>query len=114
MVRHQKGGNVQSFVSVSEENIWLDIPHSVGSGLAGLSESAWREAWTIGLVFEEVGDIKVAIALGLQAAFAEKVVDIEESFLFLSNASISGEAEESEVKSSFLFGPLEYFFCFLV
>lgn len=74
VMRDQKSWNVKSFVSVSEENIRLDVPNSVSSGIASFSESSWRETWTITLSFQKVRSIEITISLRIHCAFAEEIV----------------------------------------
>lgn len=81
VVRDQKGRNVQSLVSVAEEDVGLDVPHGVSSGVAGLSEAAGGEAGAVALALEQVGGVEVAVALRLHVALAEKVVQVEECLL---------------------------------
>jgi len=73
-VRNQECWNVKGFVSVSEQNVRLDVPDSISSGLAGLSEASRGEAGSVCFSFQEMRGAEVAISLGVHGAFAEEIV----------------------------------------
>lgn len=107
VMRNQKGRNIKSFVSVSKKYVWPNVPNSIGSCVASLSQTSRRKARTITFSLQKAGSIEVTISLRSHGAWREKIVEIQKGLLFFWNSSWSGEAKECIVKSSLLLSPLE-------